>query len=74
MLNSWYNKLALFHLQFPSITPIQVLTTDVICFIVIDITCKRQMCFQRIEFAAMGDNVNNLGLNTKRQKKALLFE
>lgn len=55
-------------------SPAQLLTINAICFIVIDITSKRQIYFQRIEFVAMGDNANIMGLNTKRQKKALLLK
>ena len=55
-------------------SPAQLLTINAICFIVIEITSKRQIYFQRIEFVAMGDNANIMGLNTKRQKKALLLK
>lgn len=73
MLNTWYKTLLTF-LEFPSVSPAQLLTINAICFIVIEITSKRQIYFQRIEFVAMGDNANIMGLNTKRQKKALLLK
>lgn len=73
MLNTQCKTLLTFP-EFPSVPPAQLLTIHVICFMLIDITSKRQIYFQRIEFVAMGDNANNMGLNTKRQKKALLLK
>lgn len=73
MLKTWYKTLLTF-LEFPSVSPAQLLTINVICFMAIDITSKRQIYSQRTEFVAMADNANNMGLNTKRQKKALLLK